>query len=121
MLEDDPHAHPDAHRLGGAADDVRHEPQPRLLLDLDDRDRVRVVGRRHPGLVVQREGRDGRAARDRSSRQRLAELPDLSCQAFTKRQALAEIITEDSRANLDFDELFGRVHQIKPTNGGPHQ
>ena len=57
LLEDDAHAHADPHRFGRAVDDVRHQPQPALLVELDDRDRVGMIGRRHPGLVVEREGR----------------------------------------------------------------
>ena len=56
LLEDHAHAHADAHALGRAAHDVRHQAQARLLVDLDDRDRVGMVGRGNPGLVVQREG-----------------------------------------------------------------
>src|SRR4030095_8333272 len=49
---------PDPTRRGRTVQDVGHQPQPGLLVELDDRDRVGMVGRRHPGLVVERERGD---------------------------------------------------------------
>ncbi len=37
LLETHTHAHADVHRVGLTTDDVRGEPEPRLVVELDDR------------------------------------------------------------------------------------
>src|SRR5262250_2812560 len=55
LLEGHGHGHPDADRLGVAADDVRGEPEPALLLELDNRDHIRHRDVRAERLAVDRE------------------------------------------------------------------
>src|SRR5262245_5324613 len=69
MLEYGAQRHADAHVLGLATDEVGGEPNAGVLLDLDDRHHEGQRGPRHPRLVVDREGVQGRAARDRARRQ----------------------------------------------------
>ena len=65
----DPERHPDARGLGRAADEVRGEPQRRLLDELDDRDHVGRGEARDPGLVVDGEGVQARAPGDGAHRE----------------------------------------------------
>ena len=56
--------HADGDAIGLAPDEVRREPQVRLLHELDERDDVRDVHPRHPGLVIDGVAGDGCAAAD---------------------------------------------------------
>src|SRR5947209_182088 len=50
----------------GAADDVRHQPQRGLFVELDDRDHVRNLDSRRPFALVDRVGVDASATADRA-------------------------------------------------------
>src|SRR5690242_12877748 len=72
LLEGHGHGHPDADRLGVAADDVRGEPEPALLLELHNRDHVRHRDVRAERLAVDREREHRAPAADRAGLQRPA-------------------------------------------------
>src|SRR5258708_34514661 len=65
MLEQHAHAHSDAYLLDCAIDDIRRQPQTRLLVDADDGDDIGRLESLLPYLPIDGKGQHGPHARHR--------------------------------------------------------